>query len=97
MPWYRIPISAEQAAGGVHIRVQSAFEKLWTSASGPKDAAMFSCGRPGRAFELYFSPGADRIAHALIESSGGIASEAPSKDDTKLVVGHAGARADRFS
>jgi hypothetical protein len=96
MPWYRIPLSAEQAAGGVHIRVQSAFEKLWTSASRPKDAAMFFCGRPGRAFELYFSPGADRIAHALIESSGGIASEAPPRDDTELVVGHTGARADRL-
>jgi hypothetical protein len=96
MPWYRIPISAEQAAGGVHIRVQSAFEKLRTSASRPKDAAMFSCGRLGRAFELYFSPGADRIAHPLIESSGGIASEAPPKGGTALLVGHAGTRADRL-
>jgi hypothetical protein len=58
---------------------------------------MFSCGRPGRAFELYFSPGAGRIARALIRSRAGIASKAPPKDDTALVVGHAGTRADRLS
>ena len=81
----------------MHIRVQAAFEKVWVSASEPKNTAMFSCGRPGGAFELYFSPGADRIAHALIESSGGIASEAPPKDDTALLVGHAGTRANRLS
>jgi len=97
MSWYRIPVSAEQAACGVHIRVQTAFEKLWLAALRPKDAAMFSCGSAGRAFELYFSPGARRIAHALVESSGGIASEAPPKDDTALLVGHAGMRANQLS
>ncbi len=70
MPWYRA-ISSNSG-------LQDEFENIWFTNGGPKDAALFGIyDLRHRMTELYFNPGAARIAAQLVTS---YAEECPPPD-----------------
>jgi hypothetical protein len=74
-----------------HIALQNEFEVLFFLNQWPKDAAMFD-KRDSTLGEhdFYFSPGAARIAKALIKSYAGGKCPAPDDASLELLVGYVG-------
>lgn len=91
MSWHRIVLTNDQVLAGEHMDIQDSFTTLFTAALTPREAALFSAGHPAQDYALYFSPGSFPFAKALILSKGGVSCDAPPKEGTSLLVGHAGA------
>ena len=98
MEWYKVTIKLEDAGvGGKAYHLQDAFFKIFMASGSPKDAAMFTNHDEGfddyfDDYFYYFSPAATRIAANLIQQYGGVPCQAPRREQTTLLVGHAGAR-----
>jgi len=96
MSWYKVKLSAEEVASGKHQNLQDEFDILFLANGGPQDAAMFSDRLSNSELEVYFSPGARRLAKALIAKYSGVPCENPSGKKPALLVGHANAAGKLF-
>jgi hypothetical protein len=85
--WYSVTASAEDAARARNAIIQYEFCEIFNAAGDPKDAAMFSSQVLTDGAQLYFSPGAGRIAKSLLERYGGVPCKKPSFK-VYLMVGH---------
>ena len=84
--WYRVTILAEDVNRALSAIIQFEFADLFNAAGAPEDAAMFSSQPLDTGLELYFSPGAYRIAKSLIKRYHGVPCEKPS-GNIHLMVG----------
>ena len=85
MSWYKVTLSNEDIAAFKHMALQERFIELFVANGGPRDAGMFDSPEIG-VHEYYFSPGATRIALALIASYGGVECSSPAKSETHPLV-----------
>lgn len=94
--WYKVTLPMNECGvGGKDAELQNAFTSLFIAQAGPHDAAMFTKNDEDEDFKrciLYFSPGAVRIAQALIERFGGVPCPAPKELDLIFLVGDDRAR-----
>jgi hypothetical protein len=96
MPWYKITLSHEDIAALKHMALQESFANIVVVHGAPRDAAMFSDTAIG-VHEYYFSPGATKIATALLAGYSAVACVAPTRSSLHLLVGHDGAEAIPFA
>jgi len=89
--WYKVTVSAEDVPRAVSAIIQYEFCALFNAAGDPENAAMFSTQVLNTGAELYFSPGARRIAKSLLKQYGGVPCEKPSCA-IYLMVGHPAAK-----
>jgi len=88
MEWYKIELSSDQVKAGKEGEIAKAFTRLYIEAGGQRDAAMFTSKmNPRGDCVVYLSPGAVRIAQALIAAYNATPCAAPSRD-VILLVGH---------
>ena len=80
-------VSAEDVTRAVSAIIQYEFCAIFNAAGDPENAAMFSTQVLNVGAELYFSPGAHRIARSLLKQHGGVPCEKPS-GAIYLMVGH---------
>jgi hypothetical protein len=69
MSWYVATFTSAQVQGMQHMALLSAFADAMVKARGPNDAALFSraiSAPDGIGAEVFFSPGAARIAPHLL-------------------------------
>ncbi len=92
MQWHKVTFTLNDIGSGKAVQLQDSFTQLWTDKSAPKDAALFSSRFDGKKSILYFSPGAVRVAHSLVESYAGVPCETPPRNSVFL-VGHQDAKA----
>ena len=69
--WYKIPLTSDQVAQGVIMRIQFAFTKIYLAHSAPKDVALLISETPNHIADpdntsLYLTPLASRLCAALI-------------------------------
>jgi hypothetical protein len=86
MPWYKVAMSNDDVMSMKHMSLQMEFADLWDTNRHPRDAAMFD-EHSGIKHEFYFSPGAVRIAKALISRYRGLECPPPQASDVVLLVG----------
>jgi len=68
--------------------IQDEFLAIWMANGGPNDAALFAArDQKSRTNDFYFSPGAARIAGALITHYGGVECPPPEISGLVLLVG----------
>jgi hypothetical protein len=93
MPWYKVALPfAEGGIAGKGKRLQDAFETLFmANQAGPNVALFTNHDDDYKQVFYYFSPGAEQIAQSLIKSFAAVKCEAPKKQGTAMLVGHAGA------
>jgi hypothetical protein len=92
MPWYKVTMSDEELLSGRTAALQDAFAQVFMMSGGPSDAGMFGGMNVGAPHVYYFSPGAARLAHALILSFSGIECDAPTRAEVAILVAQSGAR-----
>src|SRR5580692_8940599 len=85
--WYKLIFSADDISAAKHLEMEGHFEKFFTVAGSPEDAALFRRLESDRAI-YYFPPGAARIAMKLITHLGAAKSAAPAPSEVALVAGH---------
>jgi len=86
MNWYKVTLSNDVAE---HTALRDAFEALFVASGAPKDAGMFDA-IPEWTHVYYFSPGAARIAMALINHYAGVECSGPAKSDVGVIISCAG-------
>src|SRR5580658_1226177 len=83
--WYKLIFSADDISAAKHLEMEGHFEKFFTVAGSPEDAALFRRLESDRAI-YYFSPGAARIAMKLITHLGAAKSVAPATSEVTLIA-----------
>jgi hypothetical protein len=93
MAWYKIKISAQQAATNHHGKIQDQFEKIFIISQNLKEIALFSGGwSTSDMFNMYFTPAcaSNPAIKALMESNGAELCEEPTREtenELGLLVG----------
>jgi hypothetical protein len=93
--WYRVDIPpSECCRNGKADQLQAAFEVMFLTRRGPKDAALFEWHDESLQTNVfYFSPEGAAMVKALIERFGGIECRPPVLSDRlMLLVGHPSVR-----
>lgn len=75
-----------------HIALEQAFAELYFQSGSPKHAGMFTSTGVGPPHVFYFSPGAVRIATALIAAWSGVEIAAPGRSEVNILVANSGLR-----
>lgn len=90
MSWYKVVITASQAAHGEHGELQDEFVKIFSSLGGPKDMALFSSGwSRSKTFNIYFTPGcaSHPTMNSFVDSCGAVPCDEPtSKTESVLAL-----------
>src|SRR5580658_6741319 len=84
--WYRLIFNSDDISAAKHLEMEGHFEKFFTAAGSPEDAALFRRLESGQTI-YYFSPGAARIAMKIITHLGAAKSAAPAMSEVVLVAG----------
>ena len=90
-PWYRIRLSNEQVIRHGIQAIQSRFNERWAARGSPDDAALLCRTIPGKECDLFLSPSAARIIDDVLRPNGAKTCDAPQRDGTVLLGGHADA------
>jgi hypothetical protein len=93
MTWYRAPFgTADNFDYNSSARIGNEYEQILISNGFPKEAALFASDNLGGGADefhyVYFSPGAARIAGALLSKLGAAPCDKPSANTVGLLVGH---------
>lgn len=87
--WYKIVIDTRKDVGKLK-RVHSLFALLFEAAGSPSDAGLYARGIRGQhSVDVFFSPGAYRLAAGLAEANGAVRCEKPPKKGTNVLVHNA--------
>lgn len=89
MPWYKVTLSKADIRAGKIGSLQDGFEALFIALGGPGNAGMFG-GLELGGHKYYFSPGAARIAGALIARYAGVECVPPKRSEVAILVADAG-------
>jgi hypothetical protein len=90
-PWYRIRLNNEQIVRRGVETIQSRFNERWAARGSPDDAALLCRTIPGQQCDLFLSPSAARIVDDVLKPHGAKICDAPQRDGTVLLSGHADA------
>ena len=99
MSWYKVEFTPQEVVDGKALQMFEAFSEIFLRLGGPKDAGLFSEGMSSTSVknEHYFSPGAVRIAHALIALYNGVPCKTPKRSEVAFLVTDASASAIPFA
>lgn len=89
--WYRIRLNGEKVVRQGIETIQSRFNERWAARGSPDDAALLCRKIPGGQCDLFLSPNAARIVEDVLRPHGAKVCDAPQRDGTVLLSGHAGA------
>jgi hypothetical protein len=87
--WYKVHFTfVEPDVRGRAIKLQNDYSRIFVKNRGPADALVFTDREHNQQhYDYYFSPGAVRIAEALVLASGGVPCPRPDRKQVRLVVG----------
>jgi capsule polysaccharide export protein KpsC/LpsZ len=93
MTWYKIEISAQQAASNHHGKIQDQYEKIFIISQDRQEMALFSGGwSTSNKFNMYFTPAcaSNPAMKALMEMHGAKLCDEPTREtenELGLLVG----------
>ena len=87
--WYKIRIASDQMAKRGVEAIQARFNERWAARGSPDDAALLRRIGAGSGCDLYLSPSAARIVDDVLKRYEARMCDAPQRDGTLLLTGHA--------